>query len=99
MATFRQTHDHRDLQAISNLVCWDRVTPELRKLTEDNLRTTFDDKIEGVKLNTEHPQGRPDVYKRNGITYRFIVLALPGYAAACGTPRSNWARSRMDSSS
>jgi len=76
IATFRQAHDHRDLEAISNLVCWDRVTPELRKLTEDNLRTTFDDKIVNVKLTTEHPPGRPDVYERNGIIYRFNLPVI-----------------------
>lgn len=76
IAAFRQAHDHRDLEAISNLVCWDRVTPELRKLTEDSLRTAFDDKIVNVKMTTEHPQGRPDVYERNGITYRFNLPAV-----------------------
>jgi hypothetical protein len=71
MAAFRQAHDHRDLEAMSKLFCWDRVTPEIRKITEDYLRGAFDDKIVDIKLTTEHPQGRPDVYVRNGITYRF----------------------------
>jgi hypothetical protein len=70
-AAFRQAHDHRDLEAMSKLFCWDRVTPEIRKSTEDYLRGAFDDKIVDIKLTTEHPQGRPDVYVRNGITYRF----------------------------
>jgi len=43
IATFRQAHDHRDLEAMSKLVCWDRVTPEMRKLTEDDFKTAFDE--------------------------------------------------------
>jgi hypothetical protein len=71
IAAFRQAHDHRDLEAMSKLYCWDRVTPEAKKSAEDYLRGTFDDKIVGIKLTTEHPQGRPDVYVRDGVTYRF----------------------------
>ena len=68
IAAFRQAHDHRDLEAMSKLFCWDRVAPEIRKSTEDYLRGAFDDKIVDIKLTTEHAQGRPDVYVRNGIT-------------------------------
>jgi len=77
MAAFRQAHDHRDLEAMSKLFCWDRVTPENKKSTENYLRGAFDNKLVDVKLTTEHPQGRPDVYLRSGITYR---LNLPPVA-------------------
>jgi len=71
VAAFRQAHDHRDLEAISKLYCGDRVTPEVRNFTEDNLKTGFDEKIADIRVTTEHPKGRTDVFVRNGITYRF----------------------------
>jgi hypothetical protein len=73
IAAFRQAHEGRDLEALSKLVCWDRVPLEIRKLSEDSFRATFDDKIMNIRVTTEHPQGRPEAYVRNGITYRFNV--------------------------
>jgi hypothetical protein len=71
IAAFRQAHDSRDIEVLSKLVCWDRVPSEMRKLSEDSFRAAFDDKIVDIRLTTEHPQGRPNVYVKNGITYRF----------------------------
>jgi hypothetical protein len=70
IAAFRHAHDHRDLEAISKLFCGDRVTPEVRNVTEDHLKTDFDEKIVDIRLTTEHPKGRTDVFVRNGITYK-----------------------------
>lgn len=70
IAAFRQAHDSRNIEALSRLVCWDRVPSEMRKASEDSFKA-FDDKIADIRLTTEHPQGRPDVYVRNGIAYRF----------------------------
>jgi hypothetical protein len=71
ITAFRQAHERRDLDAMSKLVCWDRVTPELRKLTEAHFKTSFDEKIVNLRLTTEHPQGRTNQYVRNGVTYGF----------------------------
>ncbi len=71
IAAFREAHDHHDIEAVSKLFCWDRVTTDVRKVTEDFLKTGFDDKIVDIKLTTEHPIQRIDVYVRDGVTYRF----------------------------
>ena len=71
VAAFRQAHEQRDLEAMSKLFCGDRVTPEVRNATEDNLKTGFDEKIADIRVSTEHPKGRTDVFVRNGITYKF----------------------------
>jgi len=71
VAAFRQAHDHRDLEAMSKLFCGDRVTPEIRKVTEDHLKSAFDENISDIRVTTEHPKGRTDVFVRNGITYKF----------------------------
>jgi hypothetical protein len=71
IAAVRRAHDQRNIEGMSKLVCWDRVPPEMRKVSEDILRNTFDDQIVSIKLTKEHPAGRPDVYVRNGVTYRF----------------------------
>jgi hypothetical protein len=42
VAAFRQAHEQRDLEAMSKLYCGDRVTPEVRKVTEDHLKSAFD---------------------------------------------------------
>lgn len=68
---FRQAHDHGDLEALSRLVCWDRVPPEMKKLSEESLKLFFDDRVVDIKLTTEHPEGRPSEYVRNGVTYGF----------------------------
>ena len=73
IAAFRQAYQGRDIEALSKLVCWDRVPSEIRKLSEDSFRAAFDDKIMNIRFTTEHPQGRPEVYVRDGITYRFNV--------------------------
>jgi hypothetical protein len=71
IAAFRQAHDRRDLEAMSKLFCGDRVTPEVKTLTEDHLKSAFDEKITAIRLTTEHPKGRTDVFVRNGTTYKF----------------------------
>ena len=71
VGAFRQAHDRDDFEALSRLVCWDRVPPEMKKLSEDSLKAFFDDKVVDIKFTTEHPEGRPDTYVRNGVTYRF----------------------------
>jgi hypothetical protein len=68
---FRQAHDHRSLAAMSRLYCWDNVTPEVRKLTENELKDSFKEKIVSVKVTTEHPKQRTNQYVRNGVLYRF----------------------------
>jgi hypothetical protein len=76
---FRQAHDRRNVQAMLNLFCWDGVTPELRKLTEDSVKTSFEDKIVSIKMTSEHPKGRMNEYIRNGMTYGFnlpVVMEL-----------------------
>jgi hypothetical protein len=35
---YRQAHDRRDLQAMLKLFCWDGVTPEVKKVTEEGER-------------------------------------------------------------
>jgi hypothetical protein len=75
-AAFRQAHEQHDLEAMRKLFCWDRVTPEFRKATEDELRGDFDNKIVSIKVTTEHPRGRPDVFVRNGVTYRFNLRVV-----------------------
>jgi hypothetical protein len=84
MDAYRQAHDHGDMQAMMNLFCWDRVTPDVRKQTEDVERGTFALKIFDLKLTTEYPVERMKTlsYVRNGITYRFnlpVVAALAIY--------------------
>jgi hypothetical protein len=81
---YRQAHDRGDMQAMMNLFCWDRVTPEVRKQTEDVERGTFALKIVELKLTTEGPAERMKAlsYERNGTTYRFnlpVVAALAIY--------------------
>jgi hypothetical protein len=71
VAAFRQAHEQRDFEAMSKLFCGDRVTPEIRKVTEDHLKSAFEEKIADIRLTTEHPKGRTDVFVRNGITYKF----------------------------
>jgi hypothetical protein len=71
VAAFRQAHEQRDLEAMLRLFCGDRVTPEVRNFTEDNLKTGFDEKIADIRVTAEHPKGRTDVFVRTGITYRF----------------------------
>src|SRR5919108_481452 len=70
---FRQAHDRRDLQGMLDLFCWDGVTTELREVTEDAVKTSFDDKILTVKIISEHPKGRVSQYIKNGVTYGFNV--------------------------
>jgi hypothetical protein len=43
----------------------------VRKVTEDHLKYAFDEKIADIRVTTEHPKGRTDVFVGNGITYKF----------------------------
>jgi hypothetical protein len=84
MEAYRQAHDHDDMQAMMNLFCWDRVTPDVKKQTEDVERGAFALKILEVKLTTEGPVERMKAlsYERNGTAYRFnlpVVAALAIY--------------------
>jgi hypothetical protein len=56
---------------MSKLFCGDRVTPEVRTVTEEHLKTSFDEKIADIRVTREHPKGRTDVFVRNSITYKF----------------------------
>jgi hypothetical protein len=84
MDAYRQAHDHGDMQAMMNLFCWDRVTPDVKKQTEDVERGAFALKISDLKLTTEGPVERMKAlsYERDGTTYRFnlpVVAALAIY--------------------
>ena len=73
---YRQAHDRRDLQAMMKLYCWDRVTPEIRKLTEKHAKEDFDEKIGSIKIISEHPKERLTQYIRNGVTYGLNLPAV-----------------------
>lgn len=66
---YRQAHGRRDLQAMMKLYCWDRVTPEIRKMTEEHAKEEFDEKIGKITMTSEHPKERLTQYIRNGVTY------------------------------
>ena len=73
---YRQAHDRRDLQAMGRLFCWDRVTPELKKVTEDGVKEMFEDKILSIRMTDEHPSGRMNQYIKNGLTYGLNLPVL-----------------------
>jgi hypothetical protein len=73
---YRQAHDRRDLQAMLQLFCWDGVTPEVRKVTENGVKEMFEDKLLSVKMTTEHPKGRMNRYIKNGVTYGLNLPVL-----------------------
>jgi len=66
---YRQAHDRRDLQAMLKLFCWDGVTPELKKVTEDWAKEMFEEKVLSIKMTTEDPKGRMNRYIKNGVSY------------------------------
>ncbi|HEY2460165.1 MAG TPA: hypothetical protein VGI16_05140 [Candidatus Acidoferrum sp.] len=85
---FRRTHDARDLPGISKLFCWDGVTAEMRKITEDRVQEMFDEKIVSIKLTDEHPKGRSNLFTRNGVTYGLnlpVVKELVSQTESSGT--------------
>jgi hypothetical protein len=66
---YHQAHNRRDLQAMLKLYCWDRVTPEIRKMSEEGAKGMFDEKIVSIRMTSEHPPGRMNQYIRSGVTY------------------------------
>lgn len=66
---YRQAHNSRDLQAMLKLYCWDRVTPEIRKMSEAGAKAMFEEKIVSIEMTSEHPKGRINQYIRSGVTY------------------------------
>ena len=78
IAAFSQAHAHRDFEALSKLVCWDGVPPEMKKLSEDSFKGLMDIPMVSIKITTEHPKGRPETltYVRNGITYKFNLPVI-----------------------
>jgi hypothetical protein len=73
---YRHAHDSRDLQAMMKLYCWDRVTPEIRKMTEQHAKEMFDEKIGKITITSEHPKERLTQYIRNGVTYGLNVTPV-----------------------
>lgn len=85
---YRQAHDRRDLQAMMNLYCWDRVTPEIRKMTERHAKESFDEKIGKIAMTSEHPKERLNQYIRNGITYGLNLTPVKELVVETPEPNS-----------
>jgi hypothetical protein len=73
---YRRAHDRRDLEGMLKLFCWDKVTPEVRKVTEEHVKGSFDDNILTVRITTEHPKGRVNQFLRNGVLYGFNLTVI-----------------------
>jgi len=73
---YREAHARRDLQAMLKLFCWDGVTPEVKKVTENGVKEMFEDKILSIKMTTEHPKGRMNRYIKNGVSYGLNLPVL-----------------------
>jgi hypothetical protein len=58
------------------LFCWDKVTPEVRKVTEEHVKGSFDDNILTLRITTEHPKGRVNQFLRNGVLYGFNLTVI-----------------------
>lgn len=85
---YRRAHDRRDLQAMMKLYCWDRVTPEIRKMTEQHARENFDEKIGKITMTSEHPKERLTQYIRNGVTYGLNVTPVKELVVETPVPNS-----------
>lgn len=79
---YHQAHESQDVQAMMKFFCWDRVTPEVRKQTEDLAKGELALKISDIGISrTSEPleRMRKLSYVKDGVTYRFnlsVVAAL-----------------------
>jgi hypothetical protein len=76
ISAYRQAHDHRDLEGMLKLFCWDNVTREIRHSTEEHAKSSFDDKVVDVEITAEHPKGRVYEFLRNGVRYGFNLTVI-----------------------
>jgi len=90
---YRQAHDRRDLQAMLKLYCWDRVTPEIRKMTEEGAKGMFAEKVLIITMTSDHPPGRMNQYIRNGVTYGLNLPPVKELVVETPVPNSPPARS------
>ena len=68
------------------LFCWDKVTPEIRKVTEEHVKDSFDDNILAVRITTEHPKGRVNQFLRNGVRYGFNLTVIKELVVESAVP-------------
>src|ERR1700758_3059179 len=71
VSAFREAHASHQLDRMLGLFCWDRVTPEMRKMTENELSQSLDEELSVVRVTGEHPVGRSNQYIRNGVLYGY----------------------------
>jgi hypothetical protein len=69
VSAFREAHASHQLDRMLRLFCWDRVTPEMRQMTENELSQSLDEELSVVRVTGEHPAGRSNRYIRNGMVY------------------------------
>ena len=86
---YRRAHDRRDLEGMLALFCWDKVTPEIRKVTEEHVKDSFDDHILAVSITTEHPKGRVNQFLRNGIHYGFNLTVIRELVVESAVPNGD----------
>jgi hypothetical protein len=86
---YRRAHEARDLRAMLKLFCWDGVTPEIKKVTENGVKEMFEEKLLSIRMTTEHPKGRMNRYIRSGVSYglnlpvvRELVVETPSLPKA-----------------
>jgi len=89
VSAFRSAHDHRDLDGMMNLFCWDQVTPEIRQVTEKDVEESFDDDISNLKTTTEHPKGRVTEFVRDGVPYGFNLAVIEEMVMETAEPKSS----------
>lgn len=85
---YRQAHNRRDLQAMLKLYFWDRVTPEIRKMSEAGAKAMFEQKIVSIKMSSEHPKGRMNQYIRSGVTYGLNLTPVKELVVETSVPNS-----------
>jgi len=86
---YRRAHDRRDLERMLALFCWDKVTPEIRHITEEHVKSSFDDKIIDVKITAEHPNGRVNQFLRNDVRYGFNLTVIKELVVESGVPKGD----------
>lgn len=88
VGAFRAAHDHRDLDRMMNLFCWDQVGTETRSNTETAMEESFDDDISSLKTTTEHPKGRVNEFVRDGVSYGFNLPVIEEMVMETAEPKS-----------
>ena len=83
---YRQAHDRRDLEGMLKLFCWDKVTPEVRKVTEEHVKSSFEDNLLTVRITGEHPKGRVNQFVRNGVLYGFNLTVIKELVVESAVP-------------